>query len=605
MSPHHRRRCGAALLGTTLVAGLLSGGSASAVAGSDPVPDGAHSFTAKITFGDISACSGALIAPNWVVTAKSCFVEGGAPVAAGVPTQPTTVVVGRTDLTAPTGHETQAVSIVPHPDRNLALVRISRPMVDIPAIPITAAEPASAETLTVSGYGRTATEWVPNRLHAAPFTVQEIDPELISIDGATADATICKGDAGGPVFRENDGDPQLVAINNTSWQKGCLGETATQDGATGTRVDDLADWIQENTPAGCNAAGWTTTDTQVSQVVQFGDYTGDCISDLINQNPGGTLRGWHGTGDLSADNRLFVGSDVAVGSGWSTSLAPRIITGDFNGDGRTDLIHQNAVGHLRIFPSTSDLTADNKLFTDSYIVGSGWTTTAFPRIITGDFNGDGRTDLMRQNAAGYLRIFPSTGDLTADNKLFTDSYIVGSGWTTSLAPRIITGDFNGDGRTDLIHQNAVGHLRIFPSTSDLTADNKLFTDSYIVGSGWTTSLVPRIITGDFNGDGRTDLIHQNAAGYLTAFPNTGDLTADKKLFTDSYAVGSGWTTSLAPRIITGDFNGDGRTDLIHQNAVGHLRAFPSTGDLTADNKLFTNSYIVGSGSTTTAFPRLF
>ncbi|NYT95715.1 trypsin-like serine protease [Salinispora sp. H7-4] len=583
----------------------MSGGSASAVAGSDPVPDGAHSFTAKITFGDISACSGALIAPNWVVTAKSCFVEGGAPVAAGVPTQPTTVVVGRTDLTAPTGHETQAVSIVPHPDRNLALVRISRPMVDIPAIPITAAEPASAETLTVSGYGRTATEWVPNRLHAAPFTVQEIDPELISIDGATADATICKGDAGGPVFRENDGDPQLVAINNTSWQKGCLGETATQDGATGTRVDDLADWIQENTPAGCNAAGWTTTDTQVSQVVQFGDYTGDCISDLINQNPGGTLRGWHGTGDLSADNRLFVGSDVAVGSGWSTSLAPRIITGDFNGDGRTDLIHQNAVGHLRIFPSTSDLTADNKLFTDSYIVGSGWTTTAFPRIITGDFNGDGRTDLMRQNAAGYLRIFPSTGDLTADNKLFTDSYIVGSGWTTSLAPRIITGDFNGDGRTDLIHQNAVGHLRIFPSTSDLTADNKLFTDSYIVGSGWTTSLVPRIITGDFNGDGRTDLIHQNAAGYLTAFPNTGDLTADKKLFTDSYAVGSGWTTSLAPRIITGDFNGDGRTDLIHQNAVGHLRAFPSTGDLTADNKLFTNSYIVGSGSTTTAFPRLF
>ncbi|WP_223874341.1 S1 family peptidase [Salinispora mooreana] len=271
---HHRRRWSAALLGSTLVAGLLSGGSASAVAGSDPVPDGAHSFTTKINFGDISACSGALIAPNWVVTAKSCFVEGPAPVAAGAPTQPTTVVVGRTDLTDPTGYETPAVAITPHPDRNLALVRISRRMVEVPAIPIAAIEPASAETLTVSGYGRTSTEWVPNRLHAAPFTVQEVDPELISIDGATADATICKGDAGGPVFRESNGDPQLVAINNTSWQKGCLGETATQDGATGTRVDDLADWIQENTPPGCNAAGWATG-SQVSQVVQSGDYTGD------------------------------------------------------------------------------------------------------------------------------------------------------------------------------------------------------------------------------------------------------------------------------------------------------------------------------------------
>jgi len=115
-----------------------------------------------------------------------------------------------------------------------------------------------------------------------------------------------------------------VAINNTSWQKGCLPKTAPQDGATGTRVDDLADWIQQNTPSACNAAGWATTDNQPSQVVQLGDYSGDCTTDLFGQNPAGTLRGWDGTGDLSADNRLFVGPGVAVGSGWTTSAFPRL-----------------------------------------------------------------------------------------------------------------------------------------------------------------------------------------------------------------------------------------------------------------------------------------
>lgn len=115
---------------------------------------------------------------------------------AGTPAKPTTVVVGRTDLTEPTGYETPAISIIPHPDRNLALVRLSRRMVGIPAIPIAATEPAAAETLTVSGYGRTATEWVPNRLHAASFTVQDVNPKVISIVGATAGATICEGDAG-------------------------------------------------------------------------------------------------------------------------------------------------------------------------------------------------------------------------------------------------------------------------------------------------------------------------------------------------------------------------------------------------------------------------
>lgn len=152
-----------------------------------------------------------------------------APPAGGPPTRPTAVVAGRANLTEATGYEVSAVSIIPHPDRNLALVQLPVPVSEVPAVPI-ATSPAAPETLKISGYGRTATEWVPNQLHAASFTVQDVEPSLIDVVGATDGATICKGDAGGPIFRENDGNAQLVAINNTSWQRAAWGRTQLRTG---------------------------------------------------------------------------------------------------------------------------------------------------------------------------------------------------------------------------------------------------------------------------------------------------------------------------------------------------------------------------------------
>ncbi|MEU9824178.1 trypsin-like serine protease [Micromonospora chersina] len=247
MSAHRARRWGAGLLGVVLASGLLAGGTASAVTGATPVPDGTYAFTAKVTFGDARACTGALVDQNFVVTAKTCLSDGTTPVAAGAPTKPTTVVVGRTDLTTAAGRELAAVAVVPHPDRNLALLRLSAPVTGIAPVTLATTAPAAAETLTVAGYGRTATEWVPDRLHAADFTVQAVATATADIVGASAGATICKGDAGGPALRDAAGTPQLVAISNTSWQKGCLAETETRDGATLTRVDDLGAWVREQT----------------------------------------------------------------------------------------------------------------------------------------------------------------------------------------------------------------------------------------------------------------------------------------------------------------------------------------------------------------------
>jgi secreted trypsin-like serine protease len=133
----------------------------------------------------------------------------------------------------------------------------------------------------VAGYGRTATEWVPGRLHAAPFTVQSVTAATLALTGAAGDT--CKGDSGGPAFRESGGQAELVALNDTSWQHGCLGETGTNQGSYEVRVDDLGDWITQQT-------------TDPVAAVAFGVST-DGVYHLFSATPAGAVYETYWKGD--------------------------------------------------------------------------------------------------------------------------------------------------------------------------------------------------------------------------------------------------------------------------------------------------------------------
>ncbi len=168
-----------------------------------------------------------------------------------------------------------------------------------------------------------------------------------------------------------------------------------------------------------------------------GDFTGDGKTDVMAQYSDGSLRAWASTGDVSADNRLFVGSGALVGTGWATSSVPRILTGDINADGKTDILAQYADGTLRAWASTGDLSADARLIVGSgTIVGTGWSTSGVPRIVTGDVTGDGRVDLLAQYSDGKLRAYASTGDLSANHRLLNATALAGTGWAQSGVSRI-------------------------------------------------------------------------------------------------------------------------------------------------------------------------
>jgi Trypsin len=234
---------------TIVTIGTLTAVPASSVVG-DPAVDQAYRFLAKVqvgTAGDVSrSCTGVLVAPQWVITAKACFAEAGAPPAAGRPPRPSQAIVGRLDLTGTAGYSAAVTTLVPHPTQDVVLAKLAIRIPDITPVALATSPAAVGEALQVAGFGRTRTEWVPNTPHVAGFTVQAVTDSQLTVAGATAGASICKGDAGGPALRVVGGQNQLLAVSSTSWQGGCLAnESETRAGGVQTRVDTLAGWIRD------------------------------------------------------------------------------------------------------------------------------------------------------------------------------------------------------------------------------------------------------------------------------------------------------------------------------------------------------------------------
>ncbi|BAL88204.1 putative trypsin-like serine protease [Actinoplanes missouriensis 431] len=296
-----RARGRAALLTAALLgASLVPAGAAQAVGGGAPATDAGLAFSVKITFGDlVRSCTGTLVNRWWVLTAASCFDDGSG-VAAGEPKRATTATIGRLDLTGTGGQVRTVRAIVPHPDRDLALARLTDEVTGITPVTISPTAPATGETLVAAGYGRTADTWYPTKLHTGDFTVTATGAGTLDITAADK-ATICRGDAGGPLLRRTGSTYQLVGVHYRSYQGGCLGETATRRDAAETRVDDLASWIT-TTAKLPNSLQVGVTDTRVA--VRQGDY-GTRVKD------GGLSASWT---NLLADAKdiVVVGDRIGV-----------------------------------------------------------------------------------------------------------------------------------------------------------------------------------------------------------------------------------------------------------------------------------------------------
>ncbi len=170
----------------------------------------------------------------------------------------------------------------------------------------------------------------------------------------------------------------------------------------------------------------------------------------------------------------------------------------------------------------------------------------------GDFNNDGIPDILTGNNGGNggygVSVSLGIGDGRFRNPL-NGAQGVG---TFDMA----VGDFNGDGKLDVA-------LAGYSSSTQEVIQIMLGKGDGTFSKGQTINLPPNqnassIATGDFNGDGKLDVATVSTTAnkvYLYRGSGTGT-------FTSAGSISVGSTTSSAVNIRVGDFNADGKPDLV-------------------------------------------
>ena len=274
------------------------------------------------------------------------------------------------------------------------------------------------------------------------------------------------------------------------------------------------------------------------------DFDGDGRSDILWRNGNGTLTDWLGT----ANGRFienYGALSVSVPTDWTI-----VGSGDFNGDGRDDIMWLNDNGVL-----TNWLATGNGGFTENYgaMLEETWGGWHVPG--TGDFNGDGRDDILLRYEDGTLTDWLGTANGAFDKNHAVLSRPVPNDWKVAG-----TGDFNGDGRDDILWRNDNGALTDWLGTASGGFFENYGALSLQVPTDWQIAG-----TGDFNGDGRHDILWRHENGTLTDWLGTANGGFIENYAALAVQVPTGWQVAG-----TGDFNGDGRDDILWRHEDGTL-----------------------------------
>ncbi|MCY2986427.1 MAG: FG-GAP-like repeat-containing protein [Planctomycetota bacterium] len=263
--------------------------------------------------------------------------------------------------------------------------------------------------------------------------------------------------------------------------------------------------------------------------------------------------------DFNGDNRL----DIATADYYGAKVSVLLGNGDGTFQAKTDY----TVGSVPYFLTAADLDGDGKqdlavanyssntvsvLLNTGAGTGTFWSPTTFSvgsnptGIAAADFDGDGKQDLVVANlSSAFVSVLRNTGS-GPGTVSFTRSDVS----VASSLRNVTAGDLNGDGRPEIVAVGDSEGTNVYVLTNSGTGTFAAAAGYASGGSG-----LYQVVFSDLDGDGKPDLVVANyGSSHVSTFYNRGDGTFRAATL---YGVPN---NSIS--VAVGDYNEDGRTDLV-------------------------------------------
>lgn len=229
---------------------------------------------------------------------------------------------------------------------------------------------------------------------------------------------------------------------------------------------------------------------------------------------------------------------------WGQNGAKDFAAGDYNGDGKMDLLYRDSdTGEIQIA-----LSDGSKFIPQEQPWGSFDISYGAVSLFTGYFNRDNKEDLLfwvQSEGTAYVALCSGSG--------FSPAKVWLENWQDIAGALILTGDFSGDGKTDLaaFDKNS-GALKLALNDNsgfDTVAGEDSMPLNFVTGDTW------QVLSGDFTGDGVDDILAYNCTEGKWEFI----LSKERYFYRESWPFIYG--KDAAGEAIVGDFNGDKKYDL--------------------------------------------
>ena len=273
------------------------------------------------------------------------------------------------------------------------------------------------------------------------------------------------------------------------------------------------------------------------------DFNGDLKSDILWRDTSGNVGMWLMNGP-SISQTGVLGN---VSSNWSI-VGQR----DFNGDGNADILWRDTSGNVGMWLMNGTSIQQTAVLGN---VPTTWSVAA-----TGDFNGDGKADIVWRDTSGNVGLWLMNGTSIQQTAVLGN---VSTNWVIAGA----------DNHGDIFWRNtSTGDVGMWKMSGTTIAQS---VDFGPVPLSWTIAG-----TGDFDGNGSTDILWRDTSGNVGMWLMNGTQLLSTAVLGN---VPLNWTIAQ-----TGDYTGAGMSDILWTDSAGNVGAWFMNGTAVSSTTVYGN-----------------